>query len=168
MDPCPEEQLSGYLDGELPDAEARAIEAHVAACPRCAGELDALRQVRELAGRLTAPAVAEADWAATWDAVAARAVPAVARHRGAGVWRVVRLALLPAAAAAAIALAVGFWAVGPYNEAEANECVVEFVESAEGYASSYYHSDEAGVTIITLVPAEPEEASPSDASGDPR
>ena len=166
MSECPNERLSGYFDGELPEAESRAVEAHLASCRPCADELASMRRLKELAGGPPAPAVAEADWAATWDAIAARVAPA-RRRRASRAWRIVRLALVPAAAAALIALAVGFWAIGPYNKAEAQECVVEFVETAEGYSSSYYHSDEADVTIITLVPADTDEASPSDASRDP-
>lgn len=167
MNACPNERLSGYLDGELREDEARAIEAHLATCERCAAELEALRQLAELTAGLSAPRVEEPQWARTWDAVAARVRRAAPRRRASGVWPVVRWALVPAAAAALIALAVGFWAAGPYNEAEAQECVVEYVETVEGYSSSYYHSDEAHITIITLVPAASEEASPSDASGDP-
>jgi anti-sigma factor RsiW len=167
MDACPEERLSAYLDGELPEAEARAIEAHLASCERCAADLEALRQLEELTRGLAAPPVDEAEWSARWEGVAARVHRRAPAARASRLRRVVRLALVPAAAAALIALAVGLWAVGPYNEAEADECVVEYVEAADGYSSSYYHSDDAGVTIITLVPAASEEASPSDASGDP-
>jgi len=164
MNECPNERLSGYLDGELPSAEAAAVEAHVAECQACTDELAALRELRELAAGLAAPPVSEAQWAAAWDGIAAR-VAARPRSR---LWRMARAALIPAAAAAVVALAVGFWAFGPYNEAEADDaCIVEFVESGEGYSSSYYHSDEAGVTIITLVPVESEEASSGDAGGDP-
>jgi len=42
------EQLSAYLDGELRDEAARAIEGHLASCRPCAEELEALRAVRAL------------------------------------------------------------------------------------------------------------------------
>ena len=42
----PEELLSALLDGELSVAEADAVRAHVLACPACAAELDAVRDVR--------------------------------------------------------------------------------------------------------------------------
>ena len=38
--------LHGLLDGELEVARAREVEAHVAACPRCAAELAQFRQMR--------------------------------------------------------------------------------------------------------------------------
>jgi anti-sigma factor RsiW len=37
-----EEQLSSYLDGELPAARAVRVEAHLKTCPHCRAELDAL------------------------------------------------------------------------------------------------------------------------------
>jgi len=168
MNECPNELLSGYLDGELPEADARAVEAHLAGCERCAGELASLRQLRELAGGLAAPPVADGQWAAAWATIHARTATVRLPRRASRAWRSVRIALVPVAAAALVALAVGFWALGPHHKAQAEQCVVELVESADGYASSYYQSDEGDVTIITLVPVEPEEASPSDANPDRR
>ena len=49
------ERLSAYVDAEAGAAEGRAIEAHVATCPACAGELAELRALRRLfaaAGRV--------------------------------------------------------------------------------------------------------------------
>ena len=37
-----EEQLSSYLDGELPGVRAARLEAHLKVCPHCQAELDAL------------------------------------------------------------------------------------------------------------------------------
>ncbi len=37
------QRLSAYLDGELPQAGAAAVEEHLRGCPRCAAELAALR-----------------------------------------------------------------------------------------------------------------------------
>ena len=39
------DRLSEYLDGELTDTERRAIESHLAGCPKCMATLDELRQV---------------------------------------------------------------------------------------------------------------------------
>ncbi len=46
-----EEQLSSYLDGELPAARAARLEAHLKTCPHCREELEALGGI---AGRLRA------------------------------------------------------------------------------------------------------------------
>ena len=165
MAACPDgERLSAYLDGELRGAEAQAVEAHLADCQACADEVAALRAVDELVAGVEAPAVSDEEWGTAWDAIAARSGLAAPRPRRR--WTALRTLLVPVAAAALLAFAVGFWALTSYNVAEAHDCVVEYVETAEGYSSSYYHSDEADVTIITLVPAEAEEATPSDASRD--
>ncbi|MBN1459011.1 MAG: zf-HC2 domain-containing protein, partial [Armatimonadetes bacterium] len=37
-----EEELSSYLDGELPAARAARLEAHLKVCPHCQAELDAM------------------------------------------------------------------------------------------------------------------------------
>jgi len=37
-----EEQLSSYLDGELPAARAARLEAHLKTCPHCQAELEAM------------------------------------------------------------------------------------------------------------------------------
>lgn len=48
MTPCPEfELLQDYLDGEVVPEQARAIEAHLAACADCARELASYRLVFE-------------------------------------------------------------------------------------------------------------------------
>jgi anti-sigma factor RsiW len=39
-----EAQFSDYVDGELAPAERSALEAHLAGCARCQGELEALRR----------------------------------------------------------------------------------------------------------------------------
>jgi anti-sigma factor RsiW len=169
MSECPRDELLGaWLDGELPEAEATAIEAHVAECARCADEAAALRELAALTRQLDAPEITDTEWAAAWRGIAARLAPTT---RPTGLWaaaRRLRYVLVPAAAAALIALAVGFWVLGPYNQAEAEEVVVEYVEAAEGYSSSYYHSDEAEITIITLVPLDAEEETSSDESQDTR
>lgn len=38
--------MEAYLDGELPDADARAVEAHVGSCAACAAAYDAARQLK--------------------------------------------------------------------------------------------------------------------------
>ncbi len=45
-------QLSAYVDGELDQAAARAVEAHVAGCSRCAGDLQGLRRMSGILRRL--------------------------------------------------------------------------------------------------------------------
>lgn len=61
-------RLSDYLDGELSDAERRALERHLGACPACTAALAGLVQVVERARALAdRPPAAE-----LWSGVAAR------------------------------------------------------------------------------------------------
>jgi hypothetical protein len=46
--------LHAYLDGELPPAEARGIDAHLAQCPACRGRFDGERALITRAGELLA------------------------------------------------------------------------------------------------------------------
>jgi len=41
------ERLNAYLDGELAPNEALAVREHLRACPRCAAELDGLKQLNQ-------------------------------------------------------------------------------------------------------------------------
>lgn len=41
-----EDKLLDFAYGELPEAEARSVEAHLAGCTRCAGSLESIRGVR--------------------------------------------------------------------------------------------------------------------------
>lgn len=47
-----QDQLSAWLDGELDQDAARAIEAHLAACPACQAAADALQRVVQVAAAL--------------------------------------------------------------------------------------------------------------------
>lgn len=49
------ERLSAYIDGELPPAETRRLEAHLATCAECRRELDQLRRLRTLLRALPTP-----------------------------------------------------------------------------------------------------------------
>jgi len=42
-----EDKLLDFAYGELPEAEARTVEAHLAGCARCAGSLESIRGVRK-------------------------------------------------------------------------------------------------------------------------
>jgi anti-sigma factor RsiW len=46
------DKLSEYIDGEMPDGDRRALEAHLAACGDCRSELDALRAAVEAVAAL--------------------------------------------------------------------------------------------------------------------
>jgi anti-sigma factor RsiW len=46
--------LSDYLDGLLPEAEQRAIEAHLQLCPPCLIYMEQFRRVKEATGQVRA------------------------------------------------------------------------------------------------------------------
>lgn len=62
MSGCPDELLSGWVDGELDADEARRVAAHVAGCARCREELEALEAVSEALGGVV-PDPSPARWA---------------------------------------------------------------------------------------------------------
>jgi anti-sigma factor RsiW len=168
MSKCPsDEKLAAYFDGELPEAEAGAVEAHVRSCQACAGELAELRELQELTSSMAAPQVSSEEWLANWSAIVARIAPSQApAARGAGrVWEALRrfrLALAPAAAAALVALAVGLWALRSPETAPPVQAVVEEIEPAAGYTANCFYSSEADVTIITVLPADMQEIGTDD------
>jgi anti-sigma factor RsiW len=64
------DKLSDYLDGELPDDERRAVDAHLRGCPHCAAVLDDLKRVVSRAQHVAgAPRPPHAD---LWGGIAAR------------------------------------------------------------------------------------------------
>lgn len=52
--PCQQvvELVTAYLEGALPAAEHRRLEAHLSACDACSSYLDQLRETIAIAGRL--------------------------------------------------------------------------------------------------------------------
>jgi len=49
------EQFSELLSNQLPDAERLELEAHIAGCPRCQQETDAMKQLWQQLARVSAP-----------------------------------------------------------------------------------------------------------------
>src|SRR5512146_2700505 len=98
-------RLSDYLDGELSDAERRALERHLGACPACTAALAGLVQVIERARALPDHPPAADLWSGVVARIAEAPSPAerrTVRRRGRGR----RWALsLPRLAAAALAVA---------------------------------------------------------------
>ena len=93
-----------HLDGELPASDARAAEAHIAACAACqraVAELQAIDRTARSAARL--PAVSPQEWARVWDAVSRKPQGVIVRPQRRTVeW------LIPALSLAAL-LALGLW-----------------------------------------------------------
>jgi anti-sigma factor RsiW len=53
------ELLTDYLDGVLPDAEHREVEAHLAMCEHCTAYMDQFRQTIAATGSLTIDDISE-------------------------------------------------------------------------------------------------------------
>jgi Putative zinc-finger len=99
----PEAQLAPYVDGRLSAAERGSVEAHVATCPRCAGEIGLARAARTALASLPEPvAPADVTEPALTEAARMRAAPARAEAPRWQRWGVVAAA----AAAGLLALAV--------------------------------------------------------------
>ncbi len=85
--PHPTEALSAYVDGDLPDADANAVAAHLAQCHACRQVVDDIARLRDqVRGWATDEARGNTD---LWPVVAARISPAIERlqplpgaHRG--------------------------------------------------------------------------------------
>jgi anti-sigma factor RsiW len=100
-------RIGAYLDGALGDRESGVAAAHLAACPRCHAELDALRKISvRLKRDLASPAAPV--WTGFWEGVrrgiedSRGQIPTRARPR----WR--RQLVVSAAAAMAV-VTVGIW-----------------------------------------------------------
>lgn len=89
------DKLLAYLYGEAPPEECAAVEAHLAACPACAAELEALREVR----------TSLASWAPPDVALGFRLVRGAGLAREGPWWRRGRSPAWAAAAAAVVLVA---------------------------------------------------------------
>ena len=132
-----EEKLSAFLDGELPEAEAREIEAAIAQDPALQAELDALMAADVLAGEEFAAMVKDPvplDLAAAiQNAPTASSANTVTEPSGWPLWK---------SAAAALALLFAGW-VGGYMSGSAQP---EQIAMAPGWLQdiSEYHAVYAG------------------------
>jgi anti-sigma factor RsiW len=123
------DNLVAYLDGELDDGKARALEAKLARDPLARKELDALKRSWELLDYLPRPEVSSAFSSRTLDRISSvqAAVPAAAEHDFpghapaisrrawllAGVWSAAIVLALVAGYSAARARMVSSWHTGP-------------------------------------------------------
>jgi Putative zinc-finger len=98
------ETLSAFVDGDLPPAEAQALRAHVAGCPRCTASIGELRVMVTAARALERPEPPPTLWASVEGALARRDRPW---------WLSLRLfgsgALAGAAAVSVVALGLASW-----------------------------------------------------------
>lgn len=95
---CDKELLVGYLYGEIDAASRRAIEAHLASCPACSDEVDALGATRRQLAEWAPP-----EHQLGFQIVSGAARPAPRRFHFSPAWGLAAAAVLVLAAAAAIA-----------------------------------------------------------------
>jgi len=114
---CPDRQLlSVYFDGEMPSPWKEKMEAHIAGCPRCAGQLEIYRRIsRTAAGDVLAGGAVEAVKEQVWRKLEQRTGTAAGLPeawptavRGRAVWRRRISVPLPAAAAIALFIVLAF------------------------------------------------------------
>jgi anti-sigma factor RsiW len=108
------ELLSDYIDGCLSPLTARRVEAHLAACPSCAAELEQWRAVLRLVSRHAAVPCPIDCADAVLQRIEAATAPQTARAAGAATLRSISQAPSWAArvwlsAAAGLALLLGSW-----------------------------------------------------------
>ena len=60
--PFEESLLSGYVDGELTQAQNQKVRLHLEDCPGCRGLVDDLRQIREAAMTTHFPVPTDEEW----------------------------------------------------------------------------------------------------------
>ena len=95
---CDKELLVGYLYDEIDTASRRALEAHLASCAACRGEVGALRATRRELATWTPP-----ERQLGFQIVSGAARPPASRFRLSPAWGLAAAAVLVLAAAAAIA-----------------------------------------------------------------
>ena len=139
---CPEAlTVAGYLDGRLGPQEMEAFEAHLARCPRCAAEVQELRELGVQAA-LVAPAEAIGR---------ARALVAKAprRRERAVVWRIA----LRWSAAAVLALSASYLGLGAGRRtAQDQQAVASSLGRAAGAGTA--DSEPAGDALAMLMGGE--------------
>jgi hypothetical protein len=159
------DQLSEYLDGELPDQEREAVEAHLRECVECHGVLNDLKRVVAQAQRIEARPPQDDLWsgiAARIDEGAQAAVlqgPRVARFVPRATRRIA-LTLPQLAAAAALLMAVSggaAWKIAGRSEAsrytaEASRDTADVVASSN--TDSPGSAEQSRVVTIGLADAQ--------------
>lgn len=63
------ESLSAFIDGEIGAIDEKALEEHLASCEACSAELEELKKLDELTGRIEPPAVSKDEWAGMWEKI---------------------------------------------------------------------------------------------------
>lgn len=137
-------RVERFVDGE--SQEQDAVQAHLAACPACAGHRHSLMQVRAALGTLPeAPQLSDNQFPAFMEGIQAEL--SHSRRRPGGMWALMSLS----AAALVIAIATFSIFTGP-GPVKANE--VESVSTQLNDATVHWDNSDDGVTTIWISIAE--------------
>jgi anti-sigma factor RsiW len=127
------DQLSDYVDDELPAGERRALETHLAGCPDCTRTLDELRRVVAAAASVK-PRPPRRD---LWDGIQERIAATPAGNSADSGRTSRRFAFtMPELAAATVLLATLSGAIGVWVTLQLNQAQNQRTESAVGDATS--------------------------------
>jgi anti-sigma factor RsiW len=124
------EEITAYLDGELPKDLALQVEAHLKICPGCAAELRSLRDAKTV----IAANVQEIELPPEiWYNVRARIGDRPASLRGAGWLELLFGRRWLVAATAAIALTVGIWGYYRYlsTQQELHQYMTQYISERD-------------------------------------
>jgi len=147
-----EEMVSGYVDEQLSDEEARILESHLASCERCRDLVDDYRSVDELAEKGAAPEIRQEEWDERWRAIA-EAIPHTRPSKAPRISRFWPLVWVAAAAGVALIL----WAFHSFGPGDVQPTGIAWkserafsVESIDTRSSNVicYYSEEADLSII--------------------
>ncbi|MGY2133605.1 HEAT repeat domain-containing protein [Hymenobacter sp. HD11105] len=91
------EQLPDYLNHQLPDAERFAMEAHMAKCPACREELQAMEQMWQMLGSVPVPEPSENLRPEFYAMLASfkETMPTAPAHPLGGIWQWLQQLLMP-------------------------------------------------------------------------
>lgn len=147
-----EELVSGYVDEQLGDEEARAMGSHLTGCEHCRALVEDYRSVDGLAGKGAAPEVRQEEWDERWQAIS-EAIPPARPSEASRISRFWPLAWVAAAAGVALIL----WAFHSFGPADDQPTGIALkserafsVESIDTRSSGviFYYSEEADLSIV--------------------
>jgi anti-sigma factor RsiW len=165
--------LERYFDGELRERATQYVEDHLADCPRCAKELQALQEMRGLIQTSIRDAVAQAaqaELSRVWQGIEPHLEapkPSFWERMGVAAreyFSVYKSIWATAAAAAAVAALVAVPLLlrsGPTVEiakSQSNECIIESIESS-GSTAMVYDLEQDQIKVIWMFedPEDPSE-----------
>jgi len=142
------DELTAYLDGELSEARTGQVKAHMASCPSCAAELQALKEAAEFVESRVHGVELRPE---LWQGIRGRISGVEAPEPVVGLIGFIEIHRWTAAATAlgaTFALAIGLWSYVRYEQSQ---------KQLERYMNAYIQQREAQNASITPAPKVPPE-----------